>query len=132
MDPDKEAKRRHSIAYILRRRKRGRRAGGNSGEVVKSWAEYSEVSFTPTGSYSSGWWRLVWVLALPLAVLAPIIIIATTTDAHRIDETETPLFGWIVLGLLAVVSAGVVVFALIYLMTSIGRFLNARLLHKNE
>ncbi|MCR9079163.1 MAG: hypothetical protein NXH78_08690 [Hyphomonadaceae bacterium] len=132
MDPDKEAKRRKSIAYILRRRKRGRRVGANSGGVVKSWAEYSEVNFTPTGSYASGWRRLIWLLALPFAVFAPIIIIASTRDAHRITDWRTPWFGWIIIGLLAAVSAGVAAIVLIYFLTSIWRFIHARLPHKNE
>nr|WP_070960998.1 hypothetical protein [Hyphomonas sp. Mor2] len=132
MDPDKEVKRRKSIAYILRRRKRGRRMGANSGEVVKSWAEYSEVNFTPTGSYASGWRRLVWLLAVPFAIFAPLIIIATSGNAHRLAEAETPLFGWVILGLLLIVSLGVVAFSLLYLVTSIRRFLRAKLSHKKE
>lgn len=121
MDPDKEAKRRKSIAYILRRRKRGRRVGGNSHQVVKSWAEYGEVNFTPSGSYSSGWRRWIWVLAVPLAIFAPVIIAAASQDNHRLAGTDGPLLLLVLLGLLAIVSAGVIGITGLYVLTHIWR-----------
>lgn len=132
MDPDQEAKRLKSIRYILRRRKRGRRVGANSGKVVKSWAEYSEVNFTPTGSYSTGWRRWIWVFVVPLAIFAPIIIIAATGNAHRAAEAEIPGFAWIVIGLLIAATVGVVAFAAAFTLLSLWRALRRLSGYKKE
>lgn len=132
MDSDKEAKRRKSIAYILRRRKRGRRIGANSGKVVKSWAEYSEVNFTPSGAHANGWRRAIWLVVLPLAVLAPFVVIASSGNAHRLAEANTPLFAWVIFALLGLVLAGVAVFASAFTLISAWRALRRLFGYKNE
>ncbi|MEZ5998492.1 MAG: hypothetical protein R3B98_07345 [Hyphomonas sp.] len=42
-----------ALRRVVRRRDRRRKPGANSGEKVYSWAEYSEVNFTPTGDRSA-------------------------------------------------------------------------------
>lgn len=70
-----EEKRLASIRYILRRRGRANKQRSNSGAPVKSWAEYSEVNFTPDGD--SSYWKyasaaiiLVLLAALPFGFSA--------------------------------------------------------------
>ena len=132
MDAEKEAKRRKSIAYILRRRKRGRKRGANSGEVVKSWAEYSEVNFRPSGSYMSWWQRLLWLPVVPLAILAPFAIAAGSRNAHRLAEADMPVMAWILFALLALVLVAIIGFALAYIGLSLWRSIRSHWFHKNE
>lgn len=119
MPPDDE-KRRKSIAYILRRRKRGRKVGANSGEVVKSWAEYSEVSFKPNASYSPTI-RFMLFLIVPLMIAAPIIIIAFGQNAQDVVDRPVPETLWVLLTILFAVIAATTVFACAYIILSIVR-----------
>ncbi|MBO6688671.1 MAG: hypothetical protein JJ931_00955 [Henriciella sp.] len=132
MDPDKEAKRRKSIAYILRRRKRGRRIGANSGRVVKSWAEYSAVTLKPTGSYMSTWQRLLWFPIVPLAIALPFIVMAGAGDAQELVVAEIHPLAWVLIGLLALIilciSVLVVSYTLLCLWRAVGRLVG----YKNE
>lgn len=133
MDPDKEAKRRKSIAYILRRRKRGRRIGANSGGSIKSVQRKirGHVVFTPSGS-ASGWWRFSFIpVALMISVFPVFVFVLTGTPAlHNVDDHSpmAPLFAAPIFILLALIC----VFTLAYTVVSIWRFVRARWPHKNE
>ncbi|GAB5458598.1 MAG: hypothetical protein Hens3KO_16280 [Henriciella sp.] len=48
-----EIKRRSSIRYILRRRKRAASLGANSGAPIKAWARERAYTFTPSGNQSA-------------------------------------------------------------------------------
>ena len=132
MDPNKEAKRRQSIAFILRRRKRGRRLGANSGGVVKSWAEYSAVSLKPTGSYMSSWQRLIWFPVVPLAIALPFIVMAGAGDAQELANAEIHPLAWALIGLLAVIVLCVVSFFAAYTVLSLWRAARRLFNYKNE
>lgn len=133
MDPDKEAKRRKSIAYILRRRKRGRRIGANSGGPVKSVQRKirGHVVFTPCGG-ASGWWRFSFILVAVMISIFPIFIfaLAGSPKLHHVDDHSplAPLFGVPIAVLMALICG----FALVYTLVSIWRFIRARMPHKNE
>jgi len=130
MSPDEE-NRRKSIAYILRRRKRGRKIGANSADVVKSWAEYGEVNFKPTGSHS-GRWRWLLIPIVPLVVLAPVIIIGSAQGAEELEQLGVPPTLWALLSVLAIVLGGVCLFSSAYILMTIWRLIRRLWSHKNE
>ncbi|MEM9053929.1 MAG: hypothetical protein AAGB16_01275 [Pseudomonadota bacterium] len=128
----RDTKRRKAIVYILRRRKRGRKTGANSGDNVKSWAEYSEVNFTPTGSAMSGWWR---VLIIPLALLAmvsPIIIISGGQHADELQASKPGLFLYGLIYLVLLLCAAASLFFAAHILSFFYRAIRGRLNHKNE
>ena len=130
MPPDEE-KRRKSIAYILRRRKRGRKVGANSGEVVKSWAEYSEVNFRPSAAQTV-WWRWFLPMIVPLMVLAPFIIIGWSQGAQDLVDRGVPIEVWILVSILGLIGGLVALFASAYIGLTVWRFLRSLRPHKNE
>ena len=130
MSPD-EAKRRKSIAYILRRRKRGRKVGANSGEVVKSWGEYSEVSFKPNAAYSNAA-RYLLIFLVPLMIAAPIIIIGFSQGAQDLVDREVPTVLWILLSVLTIVIVTTTVFSVAYIALAIARVVRSQSTHKTE
>lgn len=130
MPPDEE-KRRKSIAYILRRRKRGRKVRANSKDVVKSWAEYSEVNFKPTGGYSP-WWRILLVFIVPLIVLSPAIIIGASQGAQDLVDRVVPATLWVLLTILAIVLSLTTLFFVAYAGLTVWRTLESVRPHKNE
>jgi len=132
MDPDKEAKRRKSIAYILRRRKRGRRLGANSHAAVKSWAEYSEVTLKPTGSYMSSWLRLLWFPIVPFAIALPFIVIAGAGDAQNLAVAEIHPMAWALIGLLILIVLCVITFTAAFTLLSLRRATRRLFGYKNE
>ena len=87
MHKDEEAERRSAIAYIMRRRKRIGKTRANSGAPVKTWAEYRNVSHTPSGS-SGFWTRLVLLLMLPLIAGAPLLIAHLSESAFELSHRE--------------------------------------------
>ena len=129
MGADTDAKRRKSIAYILRRRKRGRKQGANSKTIVKSWAEYSEVNFTPTGSYSHKWRWLLPILT-PILVFSSIIVIASYQDLQDFAEAPVGFFGWFLLVALALLLLAVSVFFIVYAFLAVWRSIRSH--HKKE
>ena len=131
MASQEEHKRRASIAYILRRRKRGRKSGANSGDTVKSWAEYSEVSYTPFGAYMTRW-RWILLLVFPLPVLLPIVIIANGQNAINAADAQLGALGWVLLIALVVIVSVIVMFAVAFAVTSLWRLLSPQPPHKNE
>lgn len=133
MDPDKEVKRRKSIAYILRRRKRGRRMGANSGGEIKSVQRKmrGHVTFKPSGS-ASGWWRFSFILIAALIAAFPwfVFVLTGTPTLYHINE-GSPLA--IVFGVpIILLSLLILGFALAFTIVSVHRFLRAKLPHKNE
>ena len=50
-DPHRHTKS-EGLKRLLRRRGRRTKTGANTGEKVYSWAEYSQVNFTPSGDHS--------------------------------------------------------------------------------
>ena len=133
MDPDKQAKRRKSIAYILRRRKRGRRAGANSGGSVKSIQRKmrGHVTFKPSGS-ASGWWRFSFLFVAALIAAFPwfVFLLAGKPTLHLVDE-NSPL-AWLFGVPIIILSALICGFASAYVLLSIWRFMRAKLFYKNE
>lgn len=87
MHKDEQAERRSAIAYIMRRRKRIGKTRANSGAPVKTWAEYRNVSHTPSGS-SGFWMRLLLLLMLPLIAGAPVVIISLSESAIELSHRE--------------------------------------------
>ena len=135
MPPDEE-KRRKSIAYILRRRKRGRKVGANSGEVVKSWAEASQVKFTPTACYS-GKWRWLMIPAWFAAVSVPwVFLYVAAIPAHRHAEDlahpQLHPVGLVLIALVGMLVVAIALFASAYIGLTIWRFVRSLRLHKNE
>lgn len=135
MSPDEE-KRRKSIAYILRRRKRGRKVGANSGEIVKSWAEYSEVNFKPTGSYTERW-RWVMFLAWLAAASAPWLFFTAPQSAFQrhsesLAHPELHPVGWALVVIALMLVFAISAFAAAYVGLSIWRFIRSLSPHKNE
>lgn len=135
MPPDEE-KRRKSIAYILRRRKRGRKVGANSGEVVKSWAEYSEVSFKPSGSYSEKW-RWIMIPAWLAAASAPLLFFAAPQSGfqrHSENLAHSGLHpvGWALVAMALILAFVIFVFAAAYIGLAIWRFIRSFGSYKNE
>jgi len=135
MPPDEE-KRRKSIAYIMRRRKRGRKLSANSGEVVKSWAEYSEVNFKPTGAYMEHGRSLI-LLASCIAAASPLIILAAAQffavrHSEDLRHAELHPVGWVLVIAVALLSLTICLFAVAYIGVSIWRFAKHLRLYKNE
>lgn len=134
--PSDEEKRRKSIAYILRRRKRGRKVGANSGEVVKSWAEYSEVNFTPRGAYSTRWrWLLfpAWAVAVAIPWIFMAVYQATfSTHSETLEHEALGPIGWMLVGIAGFLSVAVAAFSIAYIGSSMWRFIQSILPHKNE
>lgn len=133
MDPDKEAKRRKSIVYILRRRKRGRRVGANSGGSIKSVQRKmrGHVVFKPSGA-ALGWWRFSFIPVALLISVFPIFVFVLTgmPELHNVDDHSpmAPLFAAPILILFLLICG----FALAYTLVSIWRFVRGRWPHKNE
>ena len=48
-----------TLRRMSRRRHRAQKTGANSGTAEKSWAEYSQYSFTPSGDHAI-FFRLLW------------------------------------------------------------------------
>ena len=135
MPPD-EKKRRKSIAYILRRRKRGRKVGANSREMVKSWAEYSEVNFTPRGAYSMRW-RWLFLPAWAISASIPWIFFAAyqatfSTHSETLENVPLDPVGWVLVAIVALLMIVVSGFAIAYAGLSVWRGLRSVLPHKNE
>lgn len=76
-DPHRHTKS-EGLKRLLRRRNRRMKTGANSGEKVYSWAEYSQVNFTPTGDRSSLGYGIVGFLAVFAFFLMPVIVGATS------------------------------------------------------
>lgn len=131
MGNDQDKKRRKAIAYILRRRKRGRKVGANSGEVVKSWAEYSEVNFTPAGSYTP-WWRCLLLIFVPIIILTPAIIIGGSQNAFKLSDTDVHPIAWALIALLGLLLLVLSAFTIAYIALTIWRFVRSLLPQRNE
>lgn len=136
MDSESERKRRAGIAYILRRRKRGRKAGANTGEVVKSWAEYSEVNYTPKGAYSTKWrWLMIaaWLGSVSIPVVF-FVVAGSAFSSHSEDLGHPRLhpIGWVLLAVACVLVLAVGLFAIVYIFVTLRRIVRASLPYKNE
>lgn len=115
-----EAKRRASIRYILRRRGRASKTRANSGAVVKSWAEFGEVSFKPDGD--SGWGRyLSAVVVIGLLVALPFAMQVHNPHAYEFASVWGIVLASIV-GIILLI--GVAAFAVV-LLSSIWRGLSS-------
>jgi len=133
MDPEAEAKRRKSIAYILRRRKRGRKSGANSGDVVKSVNRRirGHVVFKPSGGVSP-WWQRLLFLFIPILIISPAFMIGPAGSAFDLEEANIHPFAWVIIGTLGVLSIGVMCFAAAYFSLSIWRAILRLVPHKKE
>jgi hypothetical protein len=100
--------------------------------VVKSWAEYSEVSLKPTGSYMSSWQRLVWFPIVPLAIALPFIVMAGAGDAQKLVVAEIHPLAWALIATLAVIVLFVIAFATAFAALSLWRALGRLVGYKNE
>lgn len=77
-DPHRHTKS-EGLKRLLRRRGRRGKVGANTGEKVYSWAEYSQVNFTPTGDRSSLGCGLGALLVMFALLLVPVVV--GTVDA---------------------------------------------------
>lgn len=126
-----EEKRRKSIAYIMRRRKRGRKVGANSGEVVAVLTPRGrgQVVFRPSGS-ASGWWRFMNVLAGLAIVVCSYLVFALPDlpplgwHGGLVDQTIV----WALLSLVAIVG----LFACAYISLTLFRIIQSNMVHRNE
>ena len=131
MESGTERKRQQSITYILRRRNRSRKIGANSNTPIKSWAEYSDVNFKPSGSNSPIARWLLLPLGFVLAI-SPLLMMIGADGAEDAGLTELPQLGWSMLMILAVLSLVIALFFLAYAGLSIWRIVQANQTHKNE
>ena len=138
MEPVNEQKRRASIAYILRRRKRSQKTGANSGGAVKSVNRKmrGHLTFTPTGS-SLGRFRYLTLASTMIAIALPAICLAVLVSAaSKNDETlahaRLDPTGWILVTIAGALGLGVVVFSVAYLVSLVWRFLKSLAPYKNE
>lgn len=127
MAPDPEVKRQKSIAYILRRRKRGRKTGANSGEVIKSAQKRlrGHLVFEPSGSYMSKWRFLAFFgflgsLALPIVFLSSLADTSWHTR-ETLARDANDVIGLVLIGLVAVLAVIIFGFAVIYTVQSCWR-----------
>ncbi len=130
MSPE-EAKRRKSIAYILRRRKRGRKMSANSGRDVKSWAEYSEVNFKPSGGYSV-LGRISLLIVVPLMVMSSGLIIGFSRGAQDLVDRPVTLELWVLLAVLSFLLTLTLIAAGAYIALTLWRNIRSLRSHKNE
>ena len=87
-DPDRPTRDRAALQRLLRRRGRQGKAGANPKTSIKSWAEYSEVNFTPSGDHSglSRYWPLAGALGVLLFPAG--LFLAGATMAPKIKLAE--------------------------------------------
>lgn len=108
-----EEKRLNSIRYILRRRKRAAKVRRGVGDEVRSWAEFSSVSTTPSSDRSS-WQKAGWLLLLLVGFGFPVWLWSFVDDVQRsnLAWVETPWFAYVLYALLSLVAAaGIVICA---------------------
>jgi uncharacterized membrane protein len=98
---------------------------------IKSWAEYSDVTFKPSGSNSpiARWFLLP--LGFVLAI-SPLLMIIGADGAEDAGLIELSQLGWIMLMILAVLLLVTALFFLVYAELSIWRIVRANQTHKNE
>ena len=98
-DPDKPTRERAALQRLLRRRGRRGKAGANSKAAIKSWAEYSEVNFTPSGDHSRPTRYLVIAIAVLLLIVFPAslaLVQSALSPARTLQETLGSALGAIV------------------------------------
>ena len=132
MSDNKELKRRKSIAFILRRRKRGRKARANSGDNVKSWAEYSEVNFTPTGSAMPTWLRVLMPLGIILILFSSCFMVIVPEDSLDLRDNQPTIFLNILLIVLAVLCILAAFVFVVYAILLFYRLIKGKLTQRNE
>lgn len=130
MSPDEE-KRRKSVAYILRRIKRGPRVGANSGEVVEVLTPRGrgKVAFQSSGS-ASGWWRFLCVLAGIAIFFYTWIVFALPNWTHW--SGNGGIVDLTLLFLLYSLAGLIATFAVAYICVTLFRILRSNLTYRNE
>ena len=133
MDSQQEKKRRAAIAYVLRRRKRGRKLGANSGQVVKSVNRRirGHMIFKPSASMNM-WWRFGMVGLALLICLFPLFIFALPSAPHLQVHHESSPAGLTLLIPAVVLLLLIAGFAAAYIALSIWRFIRSLIPHKKE
>ena len=133
MESQQEKKRRAAIAYILRRRKRGRKQGANSGQVVKSVNRRirGHMIFKPSASMNT-WWRIGIVGLAILICLFPLFIFALPSAPYLQVHHESSPVGMALLMPVITLLLGVAGFATAYIALSIWRFARSVIPHKKE
>nr|WP_321511645.1 hypothetical protein [uncultured Hyphomonas sp.] len=96
-DPHRHTKS-EGLKRLLRRRNRRMKTGANSGDKVYSWAEYSQVNFTPTGDRSSISYGLIAFLFAFAFLLIPVLV--GVTDAVLEGQNFFVLVRYIIRALL--------------------------------
>ncbi|MEL6665467.1 MAG: hypothetical protein AAFQ24_04970 [Pseudomonadota bacterium] len=133
-----EQKRRASIAYILRRRKRGRKTGANSGRTINSVNRKirGHMTFTPAGSAMDRSRYLTLaatVAAISLPLLCLIVLgVAASRNAETLAHDGLDPLGWVLISAVAVLALSVAIFSMAYLVLFVWRWLSSLLTHKNE
>lgn len=93
-DPHKHTKS-EGLRRLLRRRSRRTKPRANSGEKVYSWAEYSQVNFTPTGHQSRVGWIIVGAL---FAIFFGVLLVLKIVHQSFPESYDTVLFSLVIAG----------------------------------
>jgi len=114
-DPHRHTKS-EGLKRLLRRRGRRTKTGANTGEKVYSWAEYSQVNFTPSGDRSSLSYGLGALLIIFAMLLVPVVVGAVDAVIQGRNLTEIlgaiiqSIFTFAVIGMFAAIPiAGIIV-----------------------
>ena len=133
MPADEDRKRRQSIAYIMRRRKRGRKTGANSGAPVNSVQRKirGHVTFTPSGG-ASGWWRGGYIVVGLLLSVFPIFVFALASSPRLNLVAANSPWAWVFIVSVACLLVPIIAFALAYTGLASWRVARALWPYKNE
>jgi ABC-type multidrug transport system fused ATPase/permease subunit len=112
-DPHRHTKS-EGLKRLLRRRGRRTKPRANSGKKVYSWAEYSQVNFTPTGHQSRIGWILVGAM---FATWFGILLFLNIVGRNFPGSYDTILF-WLIIAGGAIAAIAFVLGLMIFLYSS--------------
>lgn len=129
-----ETARRAAIARILRRRHRRAKPRANSGATETSWAEYGTVTLTPSSSDQSFFQYLGYGILLVVAFVFPVLVVAVPSSDFLIDTmydlSHIPIWGMVIMALLAIALAVAGFAALVVVATSFIRIVAQNLFRR--
>jgi hypothetical protein len=91
-DQNRPTQERAALQRLLRRRGRRRKVGANAKTTIKSWAEYNEVNFAPSGDHSRPTRFLVIAIAVLLVIVFPASLMIVQS-AHSPPRTMHEILG---------------------------------------